>query len=129
MSQNDVPVAVLGQLIPAAWRAVSGKAQLPSNGDLAKLLLAPGEEPPPSLHSALEAERTVIDFSLKHMTEIIASGQDTGCWARQNPRAVKQHADLTYYDALERLADLEIDYPQEVAWVKNRVASYLNSGN
>jgi hypothetical protein len=108
-------------MIPAVWRVVAGRSELPSNDSLAKILVSKGANIPPTLRSALRVEKRLTDYVLANMTEIIAAGQSAGCWSRQNPTAERQFADLSFFDALRCISDLELDFPEEVAWLKDRI--------
>jgi hypothetical protein len=121
---SELGTTALGQMIPAAWRIVRKENVLPDWNRLFAFLLAPDARPPARLVDAIGADDSVVAGPPAAQTEIIAAGQEAKCVRRVNPDAQESRTELGYYEAADRLDILAMRYPEEVAWLLDRLRQW-----
>jgi hypothetical protein len=122
---------VLGRIVAYAWQ-VTGERMHGAlhEGDMFDFLLTESPDAiPEGIRSILHVENRVDGRYLEERTRLMIGAQSADVVGRLNPSHISPVSKLDSIQANFLLRQNEIDFPQEVAWIRRAIARSAESSN
>ncbi|WP_374314080.1 hypothetical protein [Dongia sp.] len=121
-SVKVIDASVLGCMIASAWMADVSDHKFPSERLAA--LVTSVKDVPESVRNSLHIQERLEGDYLEETTEMVVAAQSAGLVGRLNPTSVSAIFKVNPVKASQLLKSYELDYPEEVAWVKRAIAGF-----
>ncbi|MBK8011690.1 MAG: hypothetical protein IPK13_10080 [Deltaproteobacteria bacterium] len=114
---SKLTTETLGHMVPVAWIATTGQAELPSKRDIVGLLIEGENEAPEAVRRLLHVEYRLDGPVVKEYSTILAAAQASGLVSRDNPSNVSARGKVDQIQAQNLMDQWSIDFPDETEWL------------